>query len=301
MRYNIDMKRNRVTKCCETCGNAFEIKASQAARTRTCSWECRSVAMSRDRQKPIEERYNMPIRDLLIEMYVTQRKGIKQIAREFEMSDNTLWHWFDALNIPRRNGSEAVANQWENNEERRAATGELFGKLSRERAATQPNIATRADVRAKISQAKQGDGNAMWKGGRSTPHPFICEMCGSEFEARPTDEQRFCSQRCFRRFTGETGFERAVRIALTELSIDFVQEYPVSRYFIDFYLPQYDVALECDGDYWHGTQEQQESDARKDALLLQRGLQVIRLKEGDFHRKRPETEIKQALTVILLQ
>jgi very-short-patch-repair endonuclease len=291
------MKRNRVTKTCQSCGEPFEVKASHADQS-FCSRTCKGVGMTRARQTEIEQQYGKPIHDLLVDLYHGQRKGIKQIARELGMSDRALWDWFDALDIPRRDRSEAVKAQWEGNDQRRAAIGEIFGKLTRDRAATQPNIATRPDARTKIAEAKQGEGNAMWKGGRSVVQTFTCKVCSEPFEARPDDEQRFCSQRCFRRHSGESGFERAVRVALTELGIAFVQEYPISRYLIDFYLPQHDVAIECDGDYWHSLPGMQERDARKDECLSQRGLTVIRLKEGDFHRRKPISGIKTALAAI---
>lgn len=85
----------------------------------------------------------------------------------------------------------------------------------------------------------------------------------------------------------ETTIERIVQDWLDEWKIEYAPQYQVGRVFIDIALPQYKVAIECDGDYWHSRPEQIEKDKRKDKFLNMKGWYVVRLKESDI-RTRPD-------------
>jgi very-short-patch-repair endonuclease/ribosomal protein S27E len=115
-----------------------------------------------------------------------------------------------------------------------------------------------------------------------------CEQCRQTFLRLPSLSKnkgrliRFCSYSCYRLYRGETGPEKCVREALDALQIPYEQEYKVRRYSIDFYLSLRGVALEVDGDYWHGMPAAIERDRRRDAYLLRRGIQTVRLKETEI-------------------
>lgn len=57
----------------------------------------------------------------------------------------------------------------------------------------------------------------------------------------------------------------------------------MSRYRIDFFLPDLDTCLEVDGDYWHSRPETKNKDARRDRHLTNRGYKVIRISESDIN------------------
>ena len=78
----------------------------------------------------------------------------------------------------------------------------------------------------------------------------------------------------------KTSLEKAVEVLLTALKIEFIYQYPACGYLIDFYLPDYKIAVECDGTYWHSRPGSQDHDRRRDAILLQQGLRVVRLGES---------------------
>ncbi len=48
---------------------------------------------------------------------------------------------------------------------------------------------------------------------------------------------------------------------------------------VDFFLPDFKIAIEADGIYWHGLPSAIEKDKRKDLALDQIGIRVLRLKE----------------------
>jgi very-short-patch-repair endonuclease len=128
-----------------------------------------------------------------------------------------------------------------------------------------------------------------------------CELCKREFNVIrfKAEKQgvRFCSRACWKRgrWAGETSIEKKVRVTLEELDIQYIAEYRVGRYQIDFYLPEYQIAVEADGAYWHRLKASH--DARRDAVLLSRGITTIRLSEGDINHGVAMTILSQKLGI----
>ncbi|MDC6652581.1 endonuclease domain-containing protein, partial [Leclercia adecarboxylata] len=65
-----------------------------------------------------------------------------------------------------------------------------------------------------------------------------------------------------------------MRLALTG-RLEFDQEHRVGRHLIDFALVAEKVAIEVDGAYWHDPVK----DARRDAILLEKGWRTVRFGE----------------------
>jgi very-short-patch-repair endonuclease len=108
-------------------------------------------------------------------------------------------------------------------------------------------------------------------------HNIACAHCLKIFRIGPSDTKRlFCSFACYRRFRGETQLEKVVRLELERLKIGFRQEAKMGRYSVDFILPDANIALEIDGNYWHRNKAR---DARKNTFLCGAGLTVIRVSE----------------------
>ncbi len=52
--------------------------------------------------------------------------------------------------------------------------------------------------------------------------------------------------------TRETNIEKAIRDELEKRKIAFIPQYPIKYIaIVDFYLPDYDIIIQCDGDFWH--------------------------------------------------
>jgi very-short-patch-repair endonuclease len=78
--------------------------------------------------------------------------------------------------------------------------------------------------------------------------------------------------------TGESSLERIIHAQLGSRSIWYEKHVIFSPYIVDIYLPEFHLAIECDGEYWHGSTDAQKYDRRRDRCLLSRyGLQVVRL------------------------
>ena len=98
--------------------------------------------------------------------------------------------------------------------------------------------------------------------------------------ARLSDEQRRARMVPAQNAAGRTrptSLERTVAALLTALSVPYVFQHRIDRYLVDFYLPTYDLAIECDGEYWH--RHSAERDRRRDERILATGCRVLRLPE----------------------
>ena len=109
-----------------------------------------------------------------------------------------------------------------------------------------------------------------------------CLTCGKEFRRSPSETtRRYCSYSCYHYGSKtESSLEKTTREALTKIGINFIQEFQVGRYSLDFYFPNHFIALEVDGDYWH---KDKTKDKRRDKILIKHGITVIRVSEKDIN------------------
>ncbi len=158
---------------CEICGTVTYKSPNRKAKHDYCSNACRAVGIRLEKQREVEERFRQPIKDLLADLYHVQRMGIRQIAKHLGVSDSTTWIWLDDLGIERRERSDAVAAQWEGNDERRDRAAEQIRRQMDEGIINlrgEANPAKRPEVRQKISEMRRGVNNPMY-GRRSATHP----------------------------------------------------------------------------------------------------------------------------------
>lgn len=76
-----------------------------------------------------------------------------------------------------------------------------------------------------------------------------------------------------------SSLERIVYAVLKELEIEFLPQEPIGPYFVDIYLPDTNVVIECDGFYWHSKPEAVVFDKRRDSYMRNHGYKMLRLPE----------------------
>lgn len=77
----------------------------------------------------------------------------------------------------------------------------------------------------------------------------------------------------------DTSIEIAVQNELNILGIKFEKQKHIGPYFVDIFIPSHNVAIECDGDYWHSFEDRKERDRLRDEWLESQGVVVLRLPE----------------------
>jgi very-short-patch-repair endonuclease len=78
---------------------------------------------------------------------------------------------------------------------------------------------------------------------------------------------------------GPTDIERIMGRALRDAKVKYVEQQRVGPYYADFYLPELNVIVEVDGEYWHRGRE--DKDAQRDAYMARCGYRVFRF-GGEF-------------------
>ena len=92
----------------------------------------------------------------------------------------------------------------------------------------------------------------------------------------------------------KTNIERAMKGELEKQNIEFVEQYPIRckyGYIVDFFLPKYNLIVECDGEVWH--KEGNSHDRKRDFYLKKRGFIILR-----FKGKEILNDIKECVNVI---
>lgn len=92
--------------------------------------------------------------------------------------------------------------------------------------------------------------------------------------------------------------------------IKFIQNYKIKGFLVDFYLPKYNLVIECDGDYWHANPDFMfdkeltepqirniDRDRRKNEMLINEGINFFRFWERDINNNFSsiEKKIKESL------
>lgn len=89
----------------------------------------------------------------------------------------------------------------------------------------------------------------------------------------------------------DTSIELAIQDELANRKILFIKQYSIpSVAIVDFYLPEFNIAIQCDGCYWHNCLEhypnnrieQRGKDVTQNAKMLARGIKVFRFWEHDI-------------------
>lgn len=119
-----------------------------------------------------------------------------------------------------------------------------------------------------------------------------------EWREKVNERTRKCMKVNYRRSRGlpedcnltkESSIETIMKRWLLESDIDFVQHYYIdlknsTRTWVDFFIPEPNICLYCDGDYWHGPERPdiQERDARINKALEAMGHSVVRMSETEI-------------------
>jgi len=93
----------------------------------------------------------------------------------------------------------------------------------------------------------------------------------------------------------DTKIELIIKEKLENLNINFIKNHRCSRYVFDFYLPDFNFVIECQGDYWHGNPDffdelnhiqlkNIERDIRKKEYLKENNINNLFLWENEIYK-----------------
>lgn len=141
----------------------------------------------------------------------------------------------------------------------------------------------------------KGSKNGRWAGGFKDQN---CVICGKVSKYRPYVARLIqqglrdpcCSNECAlklsrrRRKFEYTSIEIKMKGELDRLGVHNVPQYNLGdKFLLDFYLPEYNAAIECDGDYWHNLPEVRKRDKSKNAYIRACGIDLYRFWENEIN------------------
>jgi very-short-patch-repair endonuclease len=120
----------------------------------------------------------------------------------------------------------------------------------------------------------------------------VCLVCGKEFFIinyrfkKIKNGGKYCSVTCRKRnrVFKETSIELKIKKELNSRDIKYFKNYYLEDIVnVDFFLPKYNLVIQCDGDYWHNKLEVKERDERQDKVLIENGYKVYRFWEHEIN------------------
>ena len=119
-----------------------------------------------------------------------------------------------------------------------------------------------------------------------------CLFCQKVYEIWPyeKDQSKFCSRICQGHYSARniylfkpTSIEVAVYEELENRNILFEKQKNIEgKFVVDAYIPELNLIIEADGDYWHSLEKAKIRDEKKNKYLLENGYSLIRLKESEI-------------------
>ncbi|WP_462410372.1 NUMOD3 domain-containing DNA-binding protein [Neobacillus sp. Marseille-QA0830] len=82
---------------------------------------------------------------------------------------------------------------------------------------------------------------------------------------------------------GRTSLEQKVADVLTEIGVEFEEQFIISRSIVDFYIHNGKKIIEADGERWHSAPEKKAKDRRRDSFLMDNGYRILRLSETEIN------------------
>lgn len=246
-------------------------------------------------------------KEWLTRKYSEEGLSLHQIGKLCGVDAKNIQYWMRKFKLPTRSKSDAVVKYFESNKKHYQNTCENCFKsftvdtLSKTRPDSKAFIKYCSDscrTSARVSK------KVMYK--RDCPHcgkSFDCTMkCMTNPEA--SKFKKYCSQKCVLAGTkkADTWIEREIEEHLKDSGIEYVQQFRVGRFTVDFLIPDKSLVIEANGDFWHANpdiysnghlykmQEMAvEKDKRKLARLNAEGYTVLVVWENDLSTRKDET------------
>jgi very-short-patch-repair endonuclease len=125
-----------------------------------------------------------------------------------------------------------------------------------------------------------------------------CKKCGKKLEVgnykNKTSlgaDRKFCSQECYFSYKGKTSIELKLAELLSKIGIDYVEQFKVGKYIVDFYIPEKNILIEADGNYWHDKKEKIGKRQIRDLFLIKQGYNLYHLGQDTILSDKLENEL----------
>jgi len=90
--------------------------------------------------------------------------------------------------------------------------------------------------------------------------------------------------------TKETSIEQKVRLELETRNVKFIAQYPIqSIAVVDFYIPETNTIIQCDGNFWHHSDwakryGKDKTDKKQNLYFIEKGYKLFRFTEKEINQ-----------------
>jgi len=170
---------------------------------------------------------------------------------------------------------------------------EIISKCNKGKTPWNKGIPRTLEERKKMSDwrkgRQKGNENPNWKGGKKIFYCMNCKKKIEDYDSQRKNKTQFCSNKCkgiyYTSYTQKSNMKIELLIG-EELNKRKINNIPQKGLFdiavADFFLPESNIAIFCDGDYWHRLPGRQENDKIRTRKLEYKGIKVFRFWEKDI-------------------
>jgi len=250
-----EQKTIRVKKNCLWCNKEFFVPPSEGYR-KFCSPSCANKYNAKLKRK------KRPSKEVLEMLYLKEKLSIRAVAKKLNVSSSLVQMLLHEYNIPVRREAWNKGLKASEDERVKRSTDKTH-QITREKYA-----------KGELQPWNKGIGDVIIK----------CANCGKEFKSLRCKKRKYCSHKCVLQAIArkrKSSLELMIEKNLKSLNLNFKPQYKYNngRWIADFYLPDYKLFIECDGDYWHSLPERKKVDIEKDAWIIANGYNILRLGE----------------------
>lgn len=257
-------------------------------------------------------------KEWLYKKYVEEGLSLHDIAKMFDVDAHTIRYWMKKSDIPTRRRAEAVSKHFADRKIVYTNTCDNCSKDFEVENLTKTRRDTKAFIRFCSDECRKEHRESSKK-----VYSRVCPCCNKSFDCKmksmtdPTSNKfkKYCSMKCVLVSTkkSNTWIEVEIREFLQSEGVDFIEQHRVGRHTIDFYIPNDNIAVEANGDFWHANpsiygnkplyriqEDAVAKDKRKIDILNDKGIKVLVVWENDLKTNKYETlrdmlhEIKSA-------
>lgn len=114
----------------------------------------------------------------------------------------------------------------------------------------------------------------------ATKNRFLGRIVSNEERRDMRERQINNPNRIFK----DTSIELKIEVELRKRGINYQKQVPLCKIaIVDFYLPEYRIIIQADGDYWHNLPKRKEKDEKRDRVLTFNGFNVYRFWEHEIN------------------
>jgi very-short-patch-repair endonuclease len=150
---------------------------------------------------------------------------------------------------------------------------------------------TNTEEHRKASSRRMKENNPM-----HNPEYVIKAQRSLEKQYRLNPEKRLNARMAkFKKSGNMTSIERLMGDFLDELDVNYIYQYPILRYDVDFAIPDLRIVIECDGQYWH---KDEKSDLLRQQRIEAENWTLLRFSDDQINNE--SIKVKQELSRVLM-